>query len=691
MNNWLHQRLVMVALLACTAFATEQTDEINAKLDSIDRAQTGVSFSGEMFSRGLSAEKYGSALNTADPSIENLFFTQMDLTLRGRPSRETQATMVFRLHQDWNNYYDEGVNPFNTRWMSYDGKIKIFDNDFTFNLGDFRFKKSPLVAYVPELTGLEYESEIFTRKREEAATDRFQGDNLRHLQGVNATYSLATGKGNRFDMTATGSQLRFPWWSNGILQYDNDDAAKYLAHVDGELTIKNLIKGGASFTSVFDVVSATRSHNRFNSTTLALVDSLAAPVYEDNFVMSMFAGFDYNEMAPQSHIVLNGRVDLAVSTYVMRGDSLASPQFEINVSEDNGTTVDKDTIPASSDRNKWILKKEPEVDLSDGIAVLAELELGYQKENDAYLVNVWGISNNAEFVSDLAQSQGMMPRSILNTANRKGLYATSNYSSMFDALYNYAFVVSPVTERNTLETDSPAEPAERAVGYNGTNNYYRAAYQKNSYTNITSSRSERQEAPALAYFQDVLPGGKASANRVGGQAELSIDALDNLLSVDAHYGMFENLESSQLGGSGISSAEYNRMGAGLVVRLGGVLNYRDGVELSGGMGYDEAALELLNGPSSSNRNTTFLSGGLKVGFLDSYEFIGGLQMLDHELWNYSGLGGRASVTESLYAAGLSAQLATGTYLSGEVSLLEGESTDVSYSQVISQLNLRMMF
>lgn len=679
MNKWFNQQLfkapLFTALAAGSVFASTQVDEINNTLDSVDQAQTGVSFSGEMLSRGLSSEKYGSGLNDAEPTVENHFFTQMDLSIKGRPSAETQATLIFRLHQDWNNYYDEGANPFNTRWMSYDGTIGVLGGTMDFNLGDFKFKKSPLVAWSPSLSGLEYEAEIFTRKRDEAAADRFLGDNYRHLQGINATYTLANGKGSSFAMSATGSQLRFPWWSNGIVQYDNDKVAKYLAHVDGNLTVKNLLNAGASFTSIFDVVSATRSHNRFNSTALQAVEDAHDLNYENNFVASFFGGFDWNTFEPKSNLILNARFDIALSTYRSFTDSLAQKVDTVEVIDADSTILTE--IPNGDPT--WVLKAEDDLKLEDGTAMLAELNVGYKMKSDVYAVKLWGINNNANFVSDLAQSQSFDAKSIFNSANRTGLYAGSNYNSMFDAIYNYAFVVSPVTERTTLETYSPAEPL--ADKYSGTNNYYRAQYQKNSYTGQFFTRSEREslDANTLAYFQEALPNGKATANRSGGQAELSVDALDNMLSIDGHFGQFENTESA---GYGVAN-EFSRLGAGLVIRLGGVLDYKDGIELTGGMGMTESSIMTPEQPSIDNQST-FVSTGLKVGFLENFELISGLQVLDHDINGYS-------VIENIGALGLSAKLATGTYLTAEYTHIEGFSPLADYTQGISQMNLRMSF
>ena len=230
---------------------------------------------------------------------------------------------------------------------------------------------------------------------------------------------------------------------------------------------------------------------------------------------------------------------------------------------DTTITTSRDTNFAS--RQHFTLK---EIESRDGIAILVEFNAGYKINNDSYVLRGFGLSNDDEFVSDLAQSQSFLARSILNS-QQGGIYQGQSYNTMFDALYNHAFVVNPVTARTTMETNSPADPAQEGK-YSGTNNYYRAHYDKNSYSGVNTTQEERdaQFQSLLPYFQEALPNGKASANRVGGQLALDVDALDNLISADAHFGQFENANSQQIGNVTTGIMSFNRLGAGMVLRLG---------------------------------------------------------------------------------------------------------------------------
>lgn len=693
MTKWLNFDTVRAVLLGAITLGTvyaneveEKQEELSNKIDSIEKSQIGVSFGGVMRSRMLGSEIYGNRVDYNNPTQENHLFSQLDFTLKGRPSTETEATLIFRLHQDYNNYYDEGVNPFNTRWMSYDGTV--FNDKLEFHIGDFRLKRSPLVTYAPGLDGLEFEPEFFTRKRQLAESERFLVDNQRHLQGFNATWTLGDVKGTDFQMSGTAARLRFPWWSNGILQYDNDDVDKYLMQAHGNLNIMNLIDGGASFTAVYDRIKSSRSHYTFNPTATAEYFNNVTPTFEDNFVTSFWVGADLNQFNPKSNLILNARADVALSNYQRSIDTYVDSEIKKMV---EGDSTFLDTVPLAQYRFEL-----EEQETLDGFAFLGDLSVGYQSGVNSYILNAWGIFNDENFVSDLAQSQNFMGRSIFNTNQSVSLYGNDvNYNSMFDAMYNYAFVVSPTTDRSNLETSSPVEP--RGDGYNGTNNYYRVQYEKNSYTGVTMTKVERDAADAgvFAYFQQVLPNGKATANRAGGQAELDIDALDNAISFDAYYGQFANVAKAEIGATRLLNSEYTRFGAGSKIRLGGLLNYNDGIELSAGYGRVESDLTYggngldINsfvGPNGKTQIFTDLySAGLKVGFATDFEFIGGFQYMQHDFEV-------SDVTEMITGLGLGYQITRGTSLTAEIVNIYGESENFgNYNQMIPQANLTMVF
>ena len=701
MKNWFAQSFLkaplysFLAVGAVMAASTEEVQvELSAKLDSVEQSKTGVSFEGSMKSRALSSDAYGTNVDENSPSVENLFYTQMDLAIKGRPSSETEATLIFRLHQDWNNYYDEGVNPINSRWMSYDGLI--LNKSVQFNLGDFTFKKSPLVAYNPDVDGLEYEAEVFARKREEAKSEKFLEDNKRHLQGFNATWTLNEDKPSSFAMTGTAARLRFPWWSNGVLQYDTDNVSKYLGHVDGNLNIRNAVDLGMSYSVIYDRVRTTRAHNTFNEISTTDNAAVNSAVYENNNVASLWLGYDFNQMNPSSNVILNVRADAAISEYWKGADTLSKASKVITFIDtsitgdatagfDTTITTSRDTNFAS--RQHFTLK---EIESRDGIAILVEFNAGYKINNDSYVLRGFGLSNDDEFVSDLAQSQSFLARSILNS-QQGGIYQGQSYNTMFDALYNHAFVVNPVTARTTMETNSPADPAQEGK-YSGTNNYYRAHYDKNSYSGVNTTQEERdaQFQSLLPYFQEALPNGKASANRVGGQLALDVDALDNLISADAHFGQFENANSQQIGNVTTGIMSFNRFGGGMVLRLGNVLNYADGVELSAGIGQQTSDIEFTETLETSTTENSFsnesslYSAGVKVGFLQDFELLAGYQVLDHVL---AGL----AVTESIVAAGVNYNMSKGSYLTAEVTQIKGESSRTEYTQLVPQMTMTVKF
>ena len=65
--------------------------------------------------------------------------THLDFDIKARPMKHS-ARVMFRMHQNWQNFFSDISNPIFSRWISDDGNPLDM---FRFNIGDFKEKYSP--------------------------------------------------------------------------------------------------------------------------------------------------------------------------------------------------------------------------------------------------------------------------------------------------------------------------------------------------------------------------------------------------------------------------------------------------------------------------------------------------------------------------------------------------------------------
>jgi len=180
---------VTLALMLCVSAGFAQEEDIGKRVDvlqaQVNRAlsKAGIHFGGEFRSQFLNSSVSGDAVDDAKKKSESAEFTSVDFDVVARPNAALSARAVFRLHQDWRNFFSDVQNPISARWLSIDGLV---GGMLEYHAGDYLKKLSPLTLWNHEFEVF-YEPEIFAADRRLAMAEAHVGDSKRLLQGVDVS------------------------------------------------------------------------------------------------------------------------------------------------------------------------------------------------------------------------------------------------------------------------------------------------------------------------------------------------------------------------------------------------------------------------------------------------------------------------------------------------------------------------
>lgn len=627
--------LVMIPL-AVFALATpsvaqqsvsDEQNELSTKLDSLEANKRGLSIYGEFGTKNSMATASGDLIDDESTTREIDASTRADLTLEFRSSEEFRALLDLRLHQDWNNYYDEGLNPFVLRWFNIAGNVQ--NGHLDFELGDFHTRHSPLTIWSPSLMNLEFEPAIFKERRQAAMKEALLlDDNSRHLQGANVHWTSGAKDPHRIEVQAVGARLRTPWANTGIIQYYNSDVEKYAGMIDLRGTLFDAVQFGVAATMTYDRIKSSRSYNyvqtnyavmkRFFSTygDAIVIDGEETwgRFYENNFVYSGHGTVDIAKLLKFPKMTAKISADVAVSYWDLKGDVYLP--FTIEVTDGDSTVFwNLPQNSATVDADAYEIRLEEYDEIEGQFAALVQGEFGYRSPVFSTQLDAKWMKTDLKYVADMAQSSVYEPRNIsASFANPVTLD--------LDALYNSMYVVDPITYRNSQEFPNPME----AYIYNGTNNYIRAGFIKNAFTDDVSSYMERNgrfesEVTSLP-FEGILPNGYATANRTGFDLALHFNLFDNALGLT---GLYTALEEQEELIKGIGTTSFGRYGVGATVHLGSLLNYAPGLDLNGGFVQSDIDLKAIH-----DFNNEIYSAGITLGITQNNALLAGWQRMKSE-------------------------------------------------------------
>lgn len=467
---------------------SQKQESIEKNLESI-LSKAGLAVSGRATGEYLNSELTGSNLRDTVRSAEPVTYTQVDFTLRARPNTGTTVKAVFRMHLDWPNFFGSPYTPFETRWLSIDGKAVDM---LYYSVGDMSLKWSPYTIMGNDV-GFLYTPRMFAQMQEQAMGERFLGDNVRNLQGAQLGLRAAVPAASidSFNVgtvaaklaNATGSPLDNP---PPALPYSWSSFDRWVLGGRANVTAFKGATLGANYLRFMDLKGTYADQDTTRSAGIARNEAETGNVFGgqvgaqiDKFVeLPVQIGFGA-ELSMSSWTYSNGYLDTA----------LFDP-----------TALYADVLDTDTLLNRTV----------DGLAFAADLKLGYAFDKMvAGNLSVGFMQNDSGYRNDLAQSASFSAQRVLNSV-QDGFFLQSgtaaNYST-FDALYHNVHRFVPEVRTNEMSKN----PMEKVA-----------------YTNQIGGGAPRRTDDVL---QTVLPGGSATANRTGPRFALDVGFLDGAVTL----------------------------------------------------------------------------------------------------------------------------------------------------------------
>lgn len=629
-----------VMLSAATAFAAEdvevQQKSLLQKLDSLNDAVLGLRLNGTAKAGGLTSMAESDQFHEESPTQENQAFTDVNLVLTARPSAETKVHLEMHLHKDWQNGFDENVNPMIGHWFSYDGTI--LNKHVDFNLGYMRVGYTPYTLYTPQQLLLQ-EPEIFASKRVEALAQRnLDTTTTRLMQGLNADFhSGAVGAISDIHAQVTGARMRNSAKKYDQVFFDFDYADRYFYGLRAGLDAFGAHLG-VNYTDVFDRMWTTRTRLQVGDTV----------IYEDNSVLSVELGFDSKDILKGLPVSFGLNGEFAMANWEATEDYLAVDtifQPVLKVAYEGTDSV----LIVATQRNT---ETRPEnLDLADtsGVSFYVEpfvkLDLGSIKAD----AKVMYLSNEESFWSEMASSPVYRGNTtVLNgnaffeegaAAELVGSFGMSSLENMYFSVYNS----NPLNATNlmTSETSHNALSSESEDGkymYSRLyNNYKNAHFYRNGYKADVLKRLEIGTAmfnidPTTSIE---LPYGIATPDRKGINASLNLNWND-AVEVNAIFASLTQANAQVIGEDGSFKVDenglvtgenkYMRYGAGLGVDVGRIAGLGRKIKIQGSYDHSEEDAYL-------KRSADRIMAGASIDVYGPFSIQVGYQMSNKEFGN----------------------------------------------------------
>jgi len=629
----LTSRIAINAFIAVGLSFSISFAQISA-LDSIEENVVGFALNGKAKGGILSSTLSSTALPDEEDVSEHLMFTDFLLGISIRPSNETKATFDLRFHKDWQSAYREGNNSPVIRWWSYDGNI--LDKKMKFNLGTMRIAYTPLTIYLPE-PELIMEPEIFYNLKKEAMEERYlDGTNRRLLQGLNVEYGTSLGVLDSIFLQGTIARLRKTANVADRIFYDFDPTRDRFAAA---------ARIGVEAYGFSLGVNDVHTFNRFSSS-LKLPEKDSIVDYEQNSVLSFEFGYNGKKLLSglvnfglgaeyalsswehwqhekqeldKNRIILLGGGDVLIPNY-------ASPPV-LNPFGNPDTIANRYPYYTYEAVAKTGYKLTEIEKLENKLALLANAFVSFNDNPFEAKLSGHFLKTGKNFESELAASPAYLPSLPILNSNAElnsalGQFRASSLENMYYSLY-YSLPMNAMTivsgQKGT--PDNVIGSTDLYKSANLYNNYKFSQYYRNSYTQQTFTRMERD---TISYRLDpaanmALPYGYATPDRKGGDADLSF-VWNKSVSVRGVFGKY----SSEI-------SDYTRFGGGLEVNIERLANLSKAFVISGS--YEQNKEEEKESLLPLNPQINRIMAGVKIGIWRGLSIIGGVQQLSKELKN----------------------------------------------------------
>lgn len=625
--------LLLVSISVSANAVADNQEKIDQKVDSI-QAKRGLSIGGSIRAIHLgstfSSDQDLDGINNL-PDVERTEFVNADLAFTFRPWEAVRVNAVLRLEAGMQNYFASSSKSISVPWMNVEGNI---GSSFYWVVGNFRQQYTPLTLFAPGID-IMYEPQIFARSRYMAQKQEFLEGNQRNLQGVNLQFRKYLNKDvgelrlegilarlrrvQVMDFTGEVGNILTNSDIPGSSQAGNMD--KFLVSLNAELwPIDKKLMAGLTGMYVFDDESSFTSVYRENTDGDYVLE--AVNPYDESVQQTMIAGVRFG-----------GDVAAFLGNKKLVLDAVIEGSIDIDHTKDSVFDLTTNLFNVVED------------DLM-GSAFLMTLNAGYKSgSNIDVLLTANILRNDSAWFNNLAQSPQFFARRILNT-DKDG--ATIKYGinsplySSFGSLYYFTPKYTPVS--TSLGTD------DNAVSSGQTDSYNIAPFTKTSWGSTIYTRNELALLESLSdpTLQLVLPNGLATANRLGGTANIKANWTD-LAEVQA-LGSFFTQVNPLVGFDNVTYMEY---GGGAKVDFAKIFNLKKPLDLSGSYKHSNRTIDLVGG-GSSELNTDFINVGLYVQYLPRLGLSAGFQMINLEM---------NDVASSIYS--LSSPGASALWLKGE--------------------------
>jgi hypothetical protein len=594
--------------LGVNADTQESSKQVQKTLEEI-LSKTGISVGGEFKSQYLRANIGGAGSDSTKRTIESNEFTSVDFDIKARPNENIAGRVIFRMHQNWQNFYSDISNPIFTRWISIDGGARDM---FRFNVGDYRAQYSPLTLYTPEVD-IMYEPYLFARQRQIAMDEVFVGNNDRLLQGVNFGFDAEIAPlFNEFHYSLSAARLRSTETNiqNGSLVANKFEVAKPLSnYFIGNNLDMTFLKGVNLGGSLLFIADHKGSYRQSSPNDTVFADTAA----QFTSIISARPQVDIAKFLGNDALTLKLGAEAAFSL-----DDSTWFDDSGNIIYTTDASGNPDTLSGGTFPDTLLLGAAIKV---DAIAGFSSGDLWEIKLNTSYIMN------NDLYRNELAQSPAFLPSRIMNIENDNPAVFPSDtamHYSTFDALYNTVFKFAPQAQSNR---------------------WSKAPFMKTSWTRSIYNQNELRSLIANGAFdpslQLVMPFGPATPNRQGISADVSGSFLKNAIDAKAVISVLneKDLDSAMRRTDSvmleIPATKFSQMGGGIKVDVSKFLPdfLRYPLEISGSMVLTSAINDGLPDSAAFTPNwkitSSFLNAGLYWKFFKRAALLGGIQLINN--------------------------------------------------------------
>lgn len=610
------------SLFAATDFQSEEKrlDQIESGLNAILN-KAGIHFSGTFRSQyldsqlGLDTASGDEVIDRSKKTRESNEFTSVDFDIKARPNEYLSARLIYRMHQNWQNFFSDVANPISSRWISIDGNVNSM---FRFNVGDYRQRYSPLTLWSPDID-IAYEPEIFAAKRRASMDELFLGNNDRILQGLNFNFDAEIAPlfdEVHWNVLAARLRLNSTSVQNGGMVAMPFEAAimdRYVAGTNLDVTVLRGLGIGLTYLDIFDL----------------------KPTYDKGVAEAAL-------LAKQTAII-GGRVNPSSSMFS------DSDLFTAGINFEGAYSIDNDSMSYSIDATSGdsTLDIEKVNGLALDVGANGQVNLGAL---GVLAVNLDYISTSRDYRNDMAQSPTFLGQRIMNIEN--DYEHSSRLYTTFDALYNNVFKFTP--SGNNSWTKQPT----RKISY---------------FTAILSpeevrAKLDNENVRLDEALQLVMPFGPATPNRKGITGKVNAQLLNKAVDVGVSVASLKEIDPDSIGGIAMGITNFMQLGGGFSVDVAHWAPLLNTLKLSFGYSLESAKNDGAVGVDSSAVDvaSSFINLGLYYNFWQRFSLLGGFQNI---VTDYA-ISKNGSV-QTQWSAGVEYKVSDGGKITGRFGRISG--------------------